>query len=56
MNEWVLAVAQTKYSANRADAIEGELVYEAVGQVLKETGLKFAKDVTGGDALALMPP
>ena len=49
----IVAVAQTKYSANRADAIEGELVYEAVGQVLKETGLKFAKDVTGSDAFGI---
>jgi acetyl-CoA C-acetyltransferase len=46
----IVAVAQTKYSANRADANEGELVYEAVGQVLRETGLKFAQDGTGIDA------
>jgi acetyl-CoA C-acetyltransferase len=46
----IVAVAQTKYSADRADVIEGELVYEAVGQVLKETGLKFAQDGTGIDA------
>ncbi len=49
----IVAVAQTKYSANRADVNEGELVYEAVGQVLKETGLKFAKDVTGSDAFGI---
>jgi acetyl-CoA C-acetyltransferase len=49
----IVAVAQTKYSANRADVIEGELVYEAVGQVLKETGLKFAKDVTGSGAFGI---
>jgi acetyl-CoA C-acetyltransferase len=46
----IVAVAQTKYSANRADASEGELVYEAVKQVLQETGLKFAQDGTGIDA------
>jgi acetyl-CoA C-acetyltransferase len=46
----IVAVAQTKYSANRADANEGELVYEAVRQVLQETGLKFAQDGTGIDA------
>ena len=46
----IVAVAQTKYSANRADVIEGELVYEAVKQVLQETGLKFAQDGTGIDA------
>jgi acetyl-CoA C-acetyltransferase len=49
----IVAVAQTKYSANRADANEGELVYEAVKQVLQETGLKFAKDVTGSDAIGI---
>src|SRR5512139_2995910 len=46
----IVAVAQTKYSANWADVIEGELVYEAVKQVLQETGLKFAQDGTGIDA------
>ncbi len=46
----IVAVAQTKYSANRADANEGELVYEAVKQVLQETGLKFAQDGSGIDA------
>ncbi len=46
----IVAVAQTKYSPNRADANEGELVYEAVKQVLQETGLKFAQDGTGIDA------
>ncbi len=49
----IVAVAQTKYSANRADANEGELVYEAVKQVLQETGLKFAKDVTGSDDIGI---
>jgi acetyl-CoA C-acetyltransferase len=46
----IVAVAQTKYSPNRADANEGELVYEAVKQVLQETGLKFARDGSGIDA------
>lgn len=46
----IVAVAQTKYSPNRADANEGELVYEAVKQVLQETGLKFTQDGTGIDA------
>jgi acetyl-CoA C-acetyltransferase len=46
----IVAVAQTKYSPNRADANEGELVYEAVKQVLQETGLKFAQDGSGIDA------
>ena len=49
----IVAVAQTKYSANRADANEGELVWEAVKQVLQETGLKFAKDVTASDAFGI---
>ncbi len=46
----IVAVAQTKYHPNRADANEGELVYEAVKQVLQETGLTFAQDGTGIDA------
>jgi acetyl-CoA C-acetyltransferase len=46
----IVAVAQTKYSANRADASEGELVYEAIKQVLQETGLTYAQDGTGIDA------
>ncbi len=49
----IVAVAQTRYSANRADANEGELVWEAVKQVLQETGLKFAKDVTSSDAFGI---
>ena len=46
----IVAVAQTKYSPNRADASEGELVYEAIKQVLQETGLTYAQDGTGIDA------
>jgi len=46
----IVAVAQTKYHSNRADANEGELVYEAIKQVLQETGLTFAQDGTGIDA------
>ncbi len=49
----IVAVAQTRYSADRADVSEGELVYEAVKQVLQETGLKFAKDVTGSGAFGI---
>src|SRR5512136_2150245 len=49
----IVAAAQTKYSADRADVNEGELVYEAVKQVLQETGLKFAKDVSGSDAFGI---
>ena len=46
----IVAVAQTKYSPSRADASEGELVYEAIKQVLQETGLTYAQDGTGIDA------
>ena len=46
----IVAVAQTKYSPNRADASEGELAYEAIKQVLQETGLTYAQDGTGIDA------
>ncbi len=46
----IVAVAQTRYHPNRADVNEGELVYEAVKQVLQETGLTYAQDGTGIDA------
>jgi acetyl-CoA C-acetyltransferase len=46
----IVAVAQTKYHRNRADVNEGELAYEAIKQVLEETGLKFAHDGSGIDA------
>ncbi len=36
----IVAVAQTKYHPNRAEVKEGEMAYEAVKQVLQETGLK----------------
>jgi acetyl-CoA C-acetyltransferase len=38
----IVAVAQTKYQPDRSEVNEGELVYETIGQVLKETGLKYA--------------
>ena len=38
----ICAVAQTKYSPDRRDAHEGELVYESVKQVLDETGLTLS--------------
>jgi len=37
----IVAVAQTKYSANRTDVNEEELAYEAIKQVLEETGLSL---------------
>lgn len=46
----IVAAAQTKYHPKRADVREGELAYEAVEQVLKESGLKFVDDGTGIDA------
>ena len=36
----IVAVAQTKYNPSRAEAKEGEMAYEAIKQVLEETGLK----------------
>lgn len=39
----IVAVAQTKYRPNREDAHEGELAYEAIKQVLDETGLKYGE-------------
>jgi acetyl-CoA C-acetyltransferase len=38
----ICAVAQTKYSQDRSDAYEGELAYEAIKQVLEETGLTLS--------------
>jgi acetyl-CoA C-acetyltransferase len=46
----IVAVAQTKYHPNRADAEEGELAFEAIKPVLQETGLTFADDGTGIDS------
>lgn len=38
----IVAVGQTKHSPNRADVNEGELAYEAIKQVLEETGLSLS--------------
>jgi len=38
----IAAVAQTKYSPNRADVNEGELAYEVIKPVLKATGLTLS--------------
>jgi len=46
----IVAVAQTRYQADRGDAFEGELAYEAIKPVLDETGLGFSDDGNGIDA------
>ena len=38
----IVAVAQTKYHPNRVDVNEAELAYEAIKQVLEETGLTLS--------------
>lgn len=38
----IVSVAQTKYHPNRADVNEEELAYEAIKQVLEETGLTLS--------------
>ena len=38
----IVAAAQTKYQPNRADVNEAELAYEAIKQVLEETGLTLS--------------
>jgi acetyl-CoA C-acetyltransferase len=38
----ICAVGQTKYSPDRRDVDEGELAYEAIKQVLQETGLTLS--------------
>ena len=37
----IVTAVQTKFSANRRDVSIGELIWEVVGKVLQETGLKF---------------
>lgn len=39
----ICAVAQTRYSPDRSDVSEGELAYEAIRQVLEETGLTLSE-------------
>ncbi|MBE0479503.1 MAG: thiolase family protein [Dehalococcoidia bacterium] len=46
----IVSVAQTRYSPDRSDVNEGELAYEAIKQVLDETGLGFERDGTGIDS------
>jgi acetyl-CoA C-acetyltransferase len=38
----ICAVAQTQYSPDRSDVYEGELAYEAIKQVLEETGVTLS--------------
>ena len=38
----IISVAQTKYHPNRAEVSEEELSYEAIKQVLEETGLSLS--------------
>lgn len=41
----IVGVAQTRFSPKRADANCAELAYEAVGQVMAETGLEMERDI-----------
>jgi acetyl-CoA C-acetyltransferase len=41
----IVGVAQTRFSPKRSDASLGELAYEAVEQVLRETGLEIERDI-----------
>ena len=45
----IVAIAQTKYHPNRADAFEGELAYEVIRPLLEETGLGFSDEGNGID-------
>jgi len=47
----IVAAAQTKYHPDRVDVSAGELAYETVEKVLQETGLTYADDGTGIDAI-----
>jgi len=43
----IVAAAQTKYRASRPELSIGELIWEVVEKILKETGLKFEHQVRG---------
>jgi acetyl-CoA C-acetyltransferase len=45
----IVAIAQTKYHPNRADAFEGELAYEVIRPILEETSLGFSDKGNGID-------
>jgi acetyl-CoA C-acetyltransferase len=45
----IVAAAQTKYRASRPELSIGELIWEVVEKILKETGLKFEHQVKGGE-------
>ena len=41
----IVGVAQTRFSPKRADVNVGELAYEAIEQVLQQTGLEIGRDI-----------
>jgi len=45
----IVAVAQTKFQPNRDEVNAGELVWETIEPVMKETGLNFTDDDGNGD-------
>lgn len=46
----IVAVAQTKYEANKEGADISEMIYEVVKKVQEQTGLKFTQDGSGIDS------
>lgn len=42
----IVGVAQTRFSPKRADVNVGEMAYEAIEQVLAETGLEIERDIS----------
>ena len=45
----IVAAAQTKYEASKKNLSYGEMIWQVVHEVLKETGLKFDAQVTEND-------
>lgn len=45
----IVAAAQTKYEASKKNLSYGEMIWQVVREVLKETGLKFDAQVTEND-------
>ncbi|MCK9233384.1 MAG: hypothetical protein M0P04_11435, partial [Syntrophales bacterium] len=41
----IVGIAQTKFAPKRADVSYGEMAYEVIEAVLRQTGLKMDKDI-----------
>ena len=50
----IVTAVQTKFNPNRRDVSIGELIWEVVGKILQETGLKFEAQIEGKKGLVIM--